>query len=177
MLPQYPVRQRAMPQEFDGAVEVTFEPLFGDARIGVVVQRLVDAGDGLYLLQHGADVVADEDDGALLVDFRQQLVETGLETLVDVGTGFVEDDNFGVGDNGTPQQGTLQLSAAQGTDGTRLQPFQPHAGNDLACLLAVLLREARGEGFLAAESRQDDFFDSNGKITVYAAVLGQITHP
>lgn len=176
MLPQYPVRQRAVPQEFDGAVEVAFEPLSGDARVGVVVQRLVDAGDGLHLLQHGADVVADEDDGAFLVDFRQQLVETGFETLVDVGAGLVEDDDFGVGDNGTSQQGTLQLPAAQGTDGARFQAFQPHAGDDLACLLPMRFREARGERLLAAEPRQDDLFDGDGELAVDAAVLRQIAH-
>ena len=61
--------QVAVSQQLDGAVEVLLQPLACDACVGVVVQCFVDAGDGFYLLEHGADVVADEDDGAVAVDF------------------------------------------------------------------------------------------------------------
>ena len=57
MLSQYPVWQCAMSQQFYGAVEVAFQPFFGDARIGVVVQCFIDAGDRFHLLQHCAYVV------------------------------------------------------------------------------------------------------------------------
>lgn len=79
MLSQHPMGECAVSQQFDGAVEVTFQPLVGvvgvRARPGfagwVVVERFVDAGNGLDLLQHRADVVANEDDGALFIDFGQ----------------------------------------------------------------------------------------------------------
>lgn len=176
MLSQYSMWQCAVPQEFYRAVEVTLQPLAADAGVGVVVQRFVDAGDGLDLLQHGADVVAHEDDGAILVDFCQQLVEAGFETLVDVGAGFVQDHYFGVGDDGASQEGALQLSAAEGADGALLHAFQSHAGYHGAGLLAVPGGEAGSEGFLAAQSRQDNFFHGDGELAVDAAVLRQIAH-
>ena len=71
MFTENAVWQRAVSQQFDGAVEVLFQPFCRDARVGVVVQCFVDTGDGLYLLQYGADVMADEDDGAFLVYFSQ----------------------------------------------------------------------------------------------------------
>ena len=74
MFPQYPVRQCSMSQQFYGAVEVAFQPFAGNAGIGVVVQCFVDTGNGFHLLQYRTYVVADEYDGAILVDFCQQLV-------------------------------------------------------------------------------------------------------
>lgn len=103
MLSQYPVWQCAMSQQFYGAVEVAFQPFFGDARIGVVVQCFIDAGDRFHLLQHCAYVVTHEYDGAILVDFCQQLIQAGFETLVNVGAGFVEDNYLGIGDDGAAQ--------------------------------------------------------------------------
>ena len=64
----------------------------------MVVQGFVDAGNGLDLLQHRADVVADENNGAILVYLCQQFVEAGFETLVDVCAGFVENHHLRVGD-------------------------------------------------------------------------------
>ena len=74
MFPQYPVRQCSMSQQFYGAVEIAFQPFAGNAGIGVVVQCFVDTGNGFHLLQYCAYVVADEYDGAIFVDFGQQLV-------------------------------------------------------------------------------------------------------
>lgn len=61
----------------------------------MVIQGFVDAGYGLYLLQHSTDVMADKDDGTILVYLCQQLVEAGFKTLVYVGAGLVEDDDQG----------------------------------------------------------------------------------
>lgn len=74
MFPQYPVRQCSMSQQFYGAVEIAFQPFAGNAGIGVVVQCFVDTGNGFHLLQYRTYVVADEYDGAIFVDFCQQLV-------------------------------------------------------------------------------------------------------
>ena len=56
----------------------------------MIVQCLVHAGDGLHLLQHGTDIVADKDDGTIAVDLCQKLIKPGFKTLVDVGTWLVE---------------------------------------------------------------------------------------
>lgn len=138
VLPQYPVRQRAVSQQLYRAVEVPFQPFFRDIGIGMVIQCFVDAGDGLDLLQHCADVMADEDDGAFFIDFCQQFVEAGFKALVDVRAGLIENHDLRVGDDGTTQKGTLQLSAAQGADGTLFHAFQPHAGYYGGGFFAVL---------------------------------------
>ena len=81
MLAQHPVRQCAVSQQLDRAVEVPFQPFGVDACGRVIVQCFVHAGDVLYLLQHRPDVMADEDDGAVAVDLRQQLVEADFLEL------------------------------------------------------------------------------------------------
>ena len=167
--------QIAVAQQFDGAVEVLFQPLARDARVGVVVERFVDAGDGLHLLEHGADVVADEDDGAVAVDFGQQFVEAGFEAAVQIGGGLVEDDHFGVGDDGASQQGALQLSAAQGADGLLLHAFQSHAGDDAGGSLALVGAVACAEALAAAQAGEDDLLDGDGELAVDAGILGQVT--
>ena len=103
MFAQYAVGKGAVSQQFDGTVEVFFQPFGGDARVGVIVQCLVDTGDGFHLLQDGTYVVAHQNDGTLLVDFGQQLIEACLETLVDVGAGFVEYYYRGIGNDGSAQ--------------------------------------------------------------------------
>ena len=176
MLAQHAVGQHAVSQQFDGAVEVALQPLLGDTCVGVVVQGLVDARHRLDLLQDGADVVADQDDGALAVNLLQQLVEARLEALVDIGAGLVEDDHLGVGHHGPSQQGTLQLSAAQLADGSTLQPVQSHACHDPARLFALLAGETLEEALLAVEPRQHHLFYRDGELAVDAGVLGQVAH-
>lgn len=105
VLAQYAVRQRAVSQQLYRTVEVPFQPLFRNAGIGMVIQGFVDAGYGLDLLQHRADVMADKNDGTILVYLCQKLIEAGFKALVDIGAGLVEDDDFRVGDDGTASTG------------------------------------------------------------------------
>ena len=78
----------------------------------MVIQRFVDTGDGFYLLQYSADVVTDKDNGTFFIDFSQSLIMACLDTLVDIRAGFIVNQYRSVGDDGTSQQGTLQLPAA-----------------------------------------------------------------
>ena len=55
----------------------------------VVMQVMVHAGDVLHIVQYLGDVVAHDDDGALLVDLFQHLVHLLLESAVDVCVGLV----------------------------------------------------------------------------------------
>ena len=64
-------------------------------------------GGNLSLIHICADVVADENNGAILVYLCQQCVEAGFETLVDVCAGFVENHHLRVGDDGTAQELSL----------------------------------------------------------------------
>lgn len=81
MLAQHPVRQCAVPQQLDRAVEVPFQPFGVDACGRVIVQCFVHAGDVLYLLQHRPDVMATRMMAPVAVDLRQQLVEAASKRL------------------------------------------------------------------------------------------------
>lgn len=63
------VGQCAVSQQFDRAVEVSLQPFGSDARVGVIIQCFVHAGNGFDLLKHGTDIVADQNNGAVFVDF------------------------------------------------------------------------------------------------------------
>ena len=106
-----------------------FQPFGGDFSVRMIVQGAVYAGDGLYILEYGADVVADQHDGAFTVDVFQQGIEFGFEPLVDVCIGFIQDNQLRARYDGPSQQSPLELSAAQLTDGPLFQPFQSHTGN------------------------------------------------
>ncbi len=126
-------------------------PLHGHLRVWVIVERAVDAGDAFHRLEDGADVVADKDDGTLAVDFLKQFIKFGLETLVDVSVRLVKNDHVRLGDDGTPQQGTLHLSAAELADGTPFKPLQPHACHHLLHTGMMSGREALQQALLPAQ--------------------------
>ncbi len=174
MLAQHPVRQCAVSQQLDRAVEVPFQPFGVDACSRVIVQCFVHAGDVLYLLQHRPDVMADEDDGAVAVDLRQQLVEAGFEALVDVGARLVENKQLRVADDGSSQQGALQLSAAQLSDGPVFKSLESHAVDHLSGFLAVTVIETAGQRLLGAESREDYLENRDGEGAVDRVVLREI---
>jgi len=67
MLSQDAVRQCPVSEQFDWAVEVPFQPFRSDTGVRMVIQCFVDTGDRFHLLQHGADIVADEDNGTLFM--------------------------------------------------------------------------------------------------------------
>lgn len=81
---QYPMRQVAVADQLDRAGVFLVQPFGGNIRSGMVMEGLVDASDVLDHAEHGANVVRDQDNGALTVDLFQQLVEMGFEPLVDV---------------------------------------------------------------------------------------------
>ena len=103
MFRQYAMRQSSMPQQFYRAIEVPFQPFFAYTRVGMVIQRLIHASDGFHLLQHCADVMADKNDSAIMVNFSQQFVKPGFEAFVYIRTGLVEDNKCRIGNDGTSQ--------------------------------------------------------------------------
>ena len=174
VLSENAVGQRAVPQQLDGAMEIPLQPFGGDTRVGVVIQCFVHAGDRLHLLKHGADVVAHKDDSALFVDFRQQFVKARFEAFVDVRARLVENQRSGRGDDGSSQQGSSQLPAAQCPYGPVFQSFEPHAGNGLPSFFPLFGGEAGGEGLLYVQPRKNHLFHRDGEFAVDAVVLRQI---
>ncbi len=171
---QYPVRQRPVSQQFDRAVEVAFQPFFRNARIGMVIQCLVDAGNGLDMLQYRADVVADENNGAIFVNLRQQFVEPGFETFVDVRAGFVENHHRGSEMMARPSSARCNCPPLK-RPMTVLESFEPHAGDHVLAFLAVLGSEAGSKGFwmLSPESMTSS---TESGISGRWCCTGAITH-
>ena len=111
--------------QIDGAVELVFEPAFRQFRVRMVVEGLVDTGDGTYILEYRTQVVADQDDGAFAVDFFQLLIELRFEPLVYISIGFIQYDHIRLRYDGPAEQGTLQLAAAETAYRTVGQCVQP----------------------------------------------------
>lgn len=85
MFTENAVWQRACPSSSMGRLKFLQHSV--ERLYGVVIQCLVDAGNGFHLLQYSADVVTDKGDGAFFVNLRQQFVETGFEAFVDIRAG------------------------------------------------------------------------------------------
>ena len=107
MIFQYAMRQMAMPHQFDRTTEVFSQPFGRYLRIGMIIERSIHTGYRLHILKNGSDVVTDEHDGTLAVDFLQQGIELRFKLLVDVGIRFIQNQDLRIGNQGTPQQRTL----------------------------------------------------------------------
>ena len=78
------VRQFVLPYQLDRATVHFIHPLFRDIGSGMIMQRFVYASYVLYQREHRAYIVRDEDDGRILIDLAQQVVQLRLELLIDV---------------------------------------------------------------------------------------------
>ena len=121
----------------------------------VIMQVMVYAGDVLHVIEHFGYIVAHDDDGAFLVDLFQHLVHLLLESAVDVGVGFIEDDHIGLGYDGTCQEHTLQLSTAQGSDVAVFELHQLHAFQGVEHLLVLCLGVSGKEALALAEAEEN----------------------
>ena len=68
---QYAMRQITMPDQFDRTGIFLTEPFFGYIRAGMIVQRLVHAGDIFDHRQHRSDVMRYQNDRTLFIDLLQ----------------------------------------------------------------------------------------------------------
>ena len=99
-----------VPEEFvDG--------FFGDFGGRVDVEVVVEAEDALDFAGDGEDIVGDEHDGHALAEFSEGFVEGGLDALVDIGGGFVEEEELGFGDEGAGDEDALALAAGEVGEG------------------------------------------------------------
>lgn len=117
---------------------MSFELYHRNIGVVVVVKRMVDTGHMFYIVKYFCYVVADNDDGTVLVYLVQHFIHLSLKPLVDVGVGFVQHDDIGMGNDGPGQQNTLQLAAAERTDVTVLEIFQFHLSECLFHLCVLL---------------------------------------
>lgn len=142
----------------------------------VIMQVMVYAGDVLHVVEHFGYIVAHDDDGAFLVDLLQHLVHLLLESAVDVGVRFIEDDHIGLGYDGACQEYSLQLSAAQGSDVAVFEFHQLHAFQGVEHLLVQRLAISGKEALGLAEAGEHYFVYGDGELLVELIVLWEIAH-
>lgn len=99
--------------DFVVVAEEFLDGLLGDFGGGVDVEVVVEAEDALDAAGDGEDIVGDEHDGHAFLELTEGLVEGGLVALVDIGGGFVEEEEFGFGDEGAGDEDALALAAGE----------------------------------------------------------------
>ena len=175
MIAEHPMRQSAVPDEFERTVEVRLKLLGRNLRVGMIADLAVYARNRLYVLKNRSDVVAHKHDGAILVYFFQKSVENALEMLVDISVRLVEKNHIGLANDGSAQQNPLNLTAAKRSDRALFQALQLHLGNNFANPLVMLLCIRTEERFLLTQPRQNYIVDRNRKLLVNLRILWQIT--
>ncbi len=142
----------------------------------VIMQVMVYAGDVLYVVEHFGYIVAHDNDGALLVDLFQHLVHLLLESAVDVGVWLIEDYHIGLGYDGSGEEHSLQLSAAEGCDVAVFEFHQLHALQGVEHLLVLRLAISGKEALGLAEAGEHYFVYGDGELLVEGVVLWEIAH-
>ena len=110
MIAEHPMRQSAVPDEFERTVEVRLKFLGRNLRVGMIAHLAVYARNRLYVLKNRSDVVTHKHDGAILVYLFQKTVENTLEMLVDISVRLVEKNHIGLANDGSAQQNPFRWS-------------------------------------------------------------------
>lgn len=155
---------------------VVIEQLFGrkDVRV-VAVYVSVDANDLLDDTGDGSDVVRDHDDGHVVIQLAERIVELLFEAVVDEVRGFVEDQQAGFGDDGSGEQGALHLPAGNFADRVAGHLFESRLSDQLHGTLLVLPRVSRPESVMALQTGEDDLEYGDRESAIELRDLGHIT--
>ena len=76
-----------------------------------LMHRAVDDDVTVSHLRNHRNIVRHENNGGVLCQVGDDLVETRLKTLVDIGERFVEHKHVGAAYDGSAQESALQLAA------------------------------------------------------------------
>jgi len=82
----------------------------------VAHQSAVQAGHPIDVLGDETDVMGHHDDGHAPVQLLQQIKDIGLDPHVDIGSGFIQDQNTRFAGKGPCHQHPLQLTAGKGRE-------------------------------------------------------------
>lgn len=135
----------------------------------------VDADDLLDDAGDGSDVVRDHDDGHSFVQFAQGVVKLLFELVVNEIGGLIEDQQPGVGDNGSGEHGALHLAAGNFADGSSCDLFESRFDDELHGPAFVLARVGGPEPVSALESGEDDLEDRDWECAVEVRDLGHVS--
>ena len=119
-----------------------------------------------------AHFVAHQYDGGGGCERFHYLIEVRLKLLVDVAQWLIEHQHRGFGDNGSPKQCALELSARKFADGVAAHIVEPHQFDGVVHQLPILCRGAAK--WAGHQPRRYHFFHGDGKLAVDGVFLGQI---
>ena len=120
-------------------------------------------------------IVADEDDGTVGVLAQQGGIEFLFRVSVEVGVGFVEQQELRLADECACQECALPLPAAEAADGALGQGFQPERKQGFfgECTMSRAVALPPFQGALKAGLHGVE--DRDGKFAIDSAMLRQIT--
>jgi hypothetical protein len=173
---QHAMGKMAVANHLDGAMKVGFQPIGIHLGCCMVVERTIYARHVLYLTQHCANIVTDQDYGASLGHLFQELIQAVCGLAVEVGARLVQDEQARPRDKRTTKHGALQLSATQFANGAFLQSFQSHLRNYLMRLLAFGCGVAFSQAATTQQTGEDNLFYADGEATIHAIVLRQVAN-
>ena len=164
-----------MADEFDvGAIHFLDE--IAGHFVGVVdLDLLGDADDGADVFGDEADVVGDGDDGGLAADFVEVLMELDFGGKIEVGGGFVEEEELRLSGEGAGDEDTLALAAGEGGEAAVFEVVEVHLFEGILGKFAVWgAKRSEGAG-LTESAHEDDVGNVDGEIGVHLAVLGDVS--
>jgi len=88
----------------------------------------VNTDDGAHEARNETEIVGHEDDREMPVEFLQQLEEVLLHLLVEHSCGFVQEQEFGFGDESAGEQDPLSLSTREVRKWSCSEVLEVHLG-------------------------------------------------
>ena len=165
----------AVRDNLNGAV-VAEKLLLGEDVGVVAVHTAVDADDGIHQRGDCAHIVRNNHHSHLGAQLLGEGVELLLEGVVNEVRRLVENEEFWLGDDGSAEQGALQLATRHLAYGARGNILDAHPLQQGLRALLVLCRVARKEALFDLQTRQNDFLDGDWETCVKLAHLRHITY-
>ena len=135
----------------------------------------VDADDLLDMGGNRSQIVRYHDDGHFVVELFEQRVKLLLEPVVDEIGRFVQNQQFRIGNQSSPEQGPLQLSARQGADRPSGDRFDSADTKQIFGFFPVG-GSVSAEQFLAClKARKNDLAHRNGERLIQIRNLRHIS--
>lgn len=160
--------------------ESAFEGGFGEGGFGGAFSEdaAVHKDDMEGMGGDEADVVADHELGESVsgAEFFEEFAEEAFAGGVDAGAGLVEDEEFGIAQEGVGQEDALQFAAGEGGEGTVGDVFGMDGGEKPQGLFADGPSDAgqpEGEALLGAGK---EFEGGEGEVAVGGEALGDEAH-
>jgi hypothetical protein len=160
--------------EAEFAGEDFFDDIAGEVGGVVGVDAAIDAEDALAEVIDDAEVVGDGEDGELGFEGFDGFEEPGFDGEVDIGGGFVEEEDLGFANEGAGDEDALALAAGEFGEGVLGVVDEVHAFEGMVGGFLVFAGVATAEAIVDA-AHEDDVAGGDGELGVEVEVLGHVS--